>query len=133
MFTFTDMAAVVICFDATMRVGSVDVKSIQVSTYGVDRGEVLLMKFGVKEMRKGDSLGKRMKSRPTCASKAPVSRTLFLVERGVLVGSFVSWSAALMMVADLGLILVMTKLYKGTELGSASPDLWKVRAEMHYE
>lgn len=63
-----------------------------------------------------------MKSRPTCASEAPVSRTMFLVESGVLVGSFLSWSAALMTVENLGLILIMNEQYKGTELGSASPD-----------
>lgn len=63
-----------------------------------------------------------MKSRPTCAREAPVSRMMFLVESGVLVGSFISWSAALMTVEDLDLILVMNKQYKGTDLGSASPD-----------
>lgn len=63
-----------------------------------------------------------MKSRPTCAREAPVSRTMFLVESGVLVGSFIPWSAALMTVENLGRILVMNKQDKGIELGSASPD-----------
>lgn len=49
MFTFTDVAAVMIRFNATMGVGGVDVKSVQVSTYGLYGGEVLVMKSGVKD------------------------------------------------------------------------------------
>ncbi len=50
-----------------------------------------------------------MDSRLTCTSEAPVSRTLFLSETGMLVGSVVSWSAALMMAADLSLVYVKIK------------------------
>lgn len=57
MFTFTDVAAVMIRFNATTGVGGVDVKSVQVSTYGLYGGEVLVMRSGVKETSRREIAG----------------------------------------------------------------------------
>ncbi len=49
-FTFTDMAAVVIRFNAAITVGDVDVKSVKVSTDGFYRSETLLTEVDVKKI-----------------------------------------------------------------------------------
>lgn len=64
MFTFTDVAAVMIRFNATMGVGGVDVKSVQVSTYGLYGGEVLVMRSGVKETTRREIAGSARDEEP---------------------------------------------------------------------
>lgn len=58
-FTFADMAAVVIGFNAAITVGVVDVKSVKVSTDGFHRSETLLTEVCVKKILRGKLLGKR--------------------------------------------------------------------------
>lgn len=41
MLAFIQMRAVVVCFNATFRIGGIDMKGVQMSTNGFDGAEVL--------------------------------------------------------------------------------------------